>query len=102
MLTPGASDAWDRDTVKANAQALAEGEVKRVLDPPPTSDIEVVAREGAAAAVLIDESERAQMLVVGSRGHGGFAGLLLGSVSQQCASNAHCPVVIVRTPRDDR
>jgi nucleotide-binding universal stress UspA family protein len=51
--------------------------------------------EGAPATVLVDESERADLLVVGSRGHGGFAGLLLGSVSQQCAHHAACPVVIV-------
>ena len=51
--------------------------------------------EGAAAEVLVDESEGADLLVVGSRGHGGFAGLLLGSVSQQCATHASCPVVIV-------
>jgi nucleotide-binding universal stress UspA family protein len=51
--------------------------------------------EGRAAAVLIDESRGADLLVVGSRGHGGFAGLLLGSVSQQCAPHALCPLVIV-------
>jgi nucleotide-binding universal stress UspA family protein len=51
--------------------------------------------EGAPAAVLVDESRRADLLVVGSRGHGGFTGLLLGSVSQQCAHHASCPVVIV-------
>lgn len=54
-----------------------------------------VTAEGSTAAVLIDESSRAQMLVVGSRGHGGFAGLLLGSVSSACATHARCPVLIM-------
>lgn len=53
--------------------------------------------EGTAAEVLVDESVGAGLLVVGSRGHGGFAGLLLGSVSQQCAAHASCPVVIIRS-----
>ena len=52
--------------------------------------------EGMAAQVLVEEAEGADLLVVGSRGHGGFAGLLLGSVSQQCAQHASCPVVIIR------
>jgi nucleotide-binding universal stress UspA family protein len=51
--------------------------------------------EAPAAEALITASTGADMLVVGSRGHGGFAGLLLGSVSQDCARHARCPVVIV-------
>lgn len=60
--------------------------------------MEPVLLQGPAAKLLVDESKGAEMLVVGSRGHGGFAGLMLGSVSQHCAHNAHCPVVIVRPP----
>ena len=51
--------------------------------------------EGTPGAVLVAESQDADMLVVGSRGHGGFAGLLLGSVGAQCAHHAACPVVII-------
>ena len=50
---------------------------------------------GTAAPVLLDQAKDADLLVVGSRGHGGFAGLLLGSVSQQCAHHSTCPVVVV-------
>jgi nucleotide-binding universal stress UspA family protein len=64
---------------------------------PETDAVEIERRvvEGRPAAVLVDESHGADLLVVGSRGHGGFTGLLLGSVSQQCAHHAACPVVIV-------
>jgi nucleotide-binding universal stress UspA family protein len=51
--------------------------------------------EGGAAKVLLDACEGATMLVVGSRGHGGFAGMLLGSVSANVAEHASCPVLIV-------
>jgi nucleotide-binding universal stress UspA family protein len=57
--------------------------------------------EGTPAQVLIRESRDAQMLVVGSRGHGGFAGLLLGSVSSACAEHATCPVLVMHTAKLD-
>ena len=60
-------------------------------------DLEIDRRvvDGGPVEVLIHEVAKGDLLVVGSRGHGGFAGLLLGSVSQQCAHHAPCPVVIV-------
>lgn len=54
--------------------------------------------EGGAARVLIDASRHARLLVVGSRGHGGFAGLLLGSVSSACAEHARCSVLVSHGP----
>jgi nucleotide-binding universal stress UspA family protein len=57
--------------------------------------VDQLIREGHAAKVLLDASDGADLLVVGCRGHGGFTGLLLGSVSNECASHARCPVLIV-------
>lgn len=51
--------------------------------------------QGHATFVLLDASNNAEMLIVGSRGLGGFSGLLLGSVSSTCAEHAKCPVLVV-------
>jgi nucleotide-binding universal stress UspA family protein len=57
--------------------------------------VERVIREGQPARELLDEAKDADLLIVGSRGHGGFAGLLLGSVATQCARHPAVPTVIV-------
>jgi nucleotide-binding universal stress UspA family protein len=59
-------------------------------------DVEMDVEHGQTVDRLLEAAEGADMLVVGSRGHGGFTGLLLGSVSAQCAHHAPCPLVIVR------
>ncbi|MGZ4353927.1 MAG: universal stress protein [Gaiellaceae bacterium] len=64
-------------------------------------ELETVAVEGRPASALVREAEDADLLVVGSRGHGGFSGLLLGSVSHQCAHLSRCPVAIVRARPDE-
>lgn len=58
-------------------------------------EVEPEVVEGGAAEVLIGAVSAGDLLVVGSRGHGGFAGLLLGSISHQCVHHAPCPVVVV-------
>ena len=62
---------------------------------------EAIVSSGSAAGLLIEVARGADLLVVGSRGRGGFAGLLLGSVSQHCVHHAPCPVVVVRGPAQD-
>lgn len=56
--------------------------------------------QGHPARVLVDAAAGADLLVVGSRGRGGFAGLFLGSTSHYVAAHASCPVVVVRDPED--
>jgi nucleotide-binding universal stress UspA family protein len=55
----------------------------------------LIVEQGYPAKVLLDNSAGAELLIVGSRGHGGFVGLLLGSVSSHCAEHATCPVLVV-------
>jgi nucleotide-binding universal stress UspA family protein len=87
--------SFDVDMLVDGARATLEEVVGRVdasgLSRPVTASVE----DGPAATVLIERSADADLVVLGSRGHGGFVGLLLGSVSQQVAGHARCPVVIV-------
>jgi nucleotide-binding universal stress UspA family protein len=65
-------------------------------DIPPNVIPRVV--RGHPRDSLIDASRHADLIVVGRRGHGGFGGLLLGSVSSACVAHAHCPVLVVHSP----
>ncbi len=108
--------AWRIPTVLFNAgwvpvpldpaeyEQLAKTTLEQSLADAGAADsgvgVRAVTREGHAVDVLIEEARTADLLVVGSRGLGGFRGLLLGSVSHQCAQHAPCPVAIVPGPKE--
>jgi nucleotide-binding universal stress UspA family protein len=81
---------------KMDALGVLEGMVAKLEKRTPEVDLRTSIEEGNPAKVLIERSKGADLVVVGSRGHGGFAGMLLGSVSQHLVAHAHCPVVVVR------
>lgn len=89
-------------TLRDDANELLESVLADVVSEAD-ADVEIVSSvvEGPPASALISAADAADLLVVGSRGLGGFRGLLLGSVSQQCAHHANCPVVIVRLRTSD-
>jgi nucleotide-binding universal stress UspA family protein len=84
--------------VQEGAEALVEREVAEFVNE--SVQVEPLAVEGPAASVLVEIAEDADLLVVGSRGKGGLAALLLGSISHQVAQHAPCPVVIHRRRED--
>ena len=91
-VVPGRSHA--PDSLVEDARRLAA----KVL---PEDAVEVTTVAGAAGPALVRASERAQMVVVGNRGHGALGSALLGSVSAAVARHAHCPVTVVRGTVDD-
>ncbi|MDA8045918.1 MAG: universal stress protein [Actinomycetota bacterium] len=91
-LPPGID--FDKD-----AHQVLDDEITEVLGAEPGVAVEKVVAEGHPAPVLLELSKDADLLVLGSRGHGQFAGMLLGSVSEHCVAHATCPVVVVHHPR---
>ena len=89
------SERYVPDPSQRTADDLVQVIKEELGDEPPVF-VQPVVKQGRPAKVLIEESADADLLVVGPRGHGGFAGLVLGSVSQHVAAYAKCPVVVVR------
>lgn len=89
MVLPGSVFEKDAETSLAATVATATA-------AHPGVQVDQYVAEGHPAKTLMNWAKRAELLVVGSRGHGGFVGSLLGSVSQYCVQHAPCPVVVVR------
>ena len=99
LLPPAGSVSVSERYVPDPSQRTAEDLVqiiREVLGEEPPVLVQPHVKQGRPAKVLIEESANADLLVVGKRGHGGFAGLVLGSVSQHVAAYARCPVTVVR------
>jgi len=77
-----------------DAEKALQSAVDEVFGSERPVGLKCTVREGRASYVLLDASKSADMLIVGSRGHGGFAGLLLGSVSAACTEHAKCAVLV--------
>ena len=92
------------DTVRSAALERTRAFVAEVLAEvqPPVPEVRVHAGMGGAADVLLRRSNGADLLVVGSRGHGGLGAVLLGSTSMQCTLHATCPVTVVHSPEAHR
>jgi nucleotide-binding universal stress UspA family protein len=82
----------------AQAEAVLSQAVQQAVGDLPDIAINTLIERGPPALVLVDEARHADILVVGNRGQGEFAGMLLGSVSGYCVTHASCPVVVVPTP----
>lgn len=105
-MTVSSFPSEDVERVRAGAESEARRIVEATLkevDGEATDGVDIRSEvtEGPTVPVLIEAGRGAALLVVGSRGRGGFAGLLLGSVSQQCAQHPPCPVVILPPVEDD-
>jgi nucleotide-binding universal stress UspA family protein len=99
VLAGGFVPGFDEATLEGfrhNAETIVERAVAEVrrLEPSVPCEGEVV--EGQPAGALLQHARDASLIVVGNRGRGGFASLLLGSVSQQVVHHAPCPVLVVR------
>jgi nucleotide-binding universal stress UspA family protein len=84
------------DSIATTAEKVLSETVAEVVGTSGEPvDVRVKVAHGPAAQILLEAAAGAELLVVGSRGHGAFAGMLLGSVSRHCTHHAPCPVIVV-------
>ncbi len=81
---------------EGDAQHVLEKSLIEIMSEWPHLSMTSQVVEGNPSPILTEASKGASLLVVGSRGHGEFAGMLLGSVSEYCVTHAHCPVLVIR------
>lgn len=90
-----------REGVRKNAESTVHEVTEQLKDElPQLPPVTVEAVAGGAAQALLDAAEDADLLVVGSRGHGGFTSMLLGSVSLTCALHSTCPITVVHSAKE--
>ena len=86
------------DDFDARAREILQESIEKAFGAEAPANVEARIVQGHPRHTLIEASRDADMIVVGRRGHGGFGGLLLGSVSSALVAHAHCPVLVVHTP----
>ncbi len=107
IVTAPRPDTWERgyvppvDDFAAATLAALQRDIAAAVAEHPEVDVAATVVQGSPGEALIEASDRVDLLVVGSRGRGGFSGLLLGSVSDRVVRHAHCPVLVTRH-RDDQ
>jgi nucleotide-binding universal stress UspA family protein len=94
----GGETGWSPEN---NARKMLTATVDEVFGPHRPPSLQTTLLFGHAAKALLEQAEDASLIIIGSRGHSGFAGLMLGSVSMKCAAAAPCPVLIVHAPKRD-
>jgi nucleotide-binding universal stress UspA family protein len=93
---PGRAPAAVTEKVLAEMQGVLDEALAQVYPGGPPASVQTRLANGHAAEALLEEAADASLLVVGNKGHGALAGVLLGSVSLHCVTHATCPVLVVR------
>jgi nucleotide-binding universal stress UspA family protein len=98
-MYPGFYSGLDGQVMEKAARAILDDSIDQGGTAATGVDVEARLIVGGTAHSLITAAADAQLLVLGARGHGGFAGLLLGSTTHQCVHHAPCPVAVIHGPR---